>query len=369
MKSVINIKRSTAAAAAVLAALFAASGAQALGTKAGTSISNTAAVDFKVGNVAQPQVVSAPVAFIVDRKVDFKVSTVDTVGVQGAPGQTGVVTTFKVKNDSNAAEGFLLTPSNLASGSVFGNADNQDVAPNPPAVFVDSTTSGTPGTYDVGIDTATSILTLAADATATVFIVANVPAAATNGQFANVRLTAQATIDGTATPETNTTGGDTAGQDVVLADTGGDNSEFSDDQYAIKSAILAVSKTSKVISDPLNGVSANAKAIPGAVIEYAVTIVNSGGAGATNVSVADTLNAELALATGGYNGGAADVSITVGTTTTFCSVGSGGCTLAGQVLTVNPNPPVTGISVPNGVAPANTAVVKFRATIRATGNT
>jgi uncharacterized repeat protein (TIGR01451 family) len=205
---------------------------------------------------------------------------------------------------------------------------------------------------------------LAADATATVFIVGSVPAGATNGQFANVRLTAQARIDGTSTLEANTTGPDTAGQDVVLADAGNDNSEFADDQYAIVSATLAVTKTSKVISDPINGVSANAKAIPGAVVEYTITVVNSGGAPATNVAVVDTLNAELALATGGYNSGAADISITVGATTTFCSVGAGGCTLAGQLLTVNPTAPIT---VPNGVAPANTAVVKFQATIRAVG--
>jgi uncharacterized repeat protein (TIGR01451 family) len=363
MKSVINIKRSTAAAAAVLAALFAASGAQAVGTKAGTSVSNTAAVDYKVGTVQQTQVVSTPVSFIVDRRVDFTVSRVDGAPVTVAPGQANAATTFKVTNTSNAAEGFLLTAANLTTGQVFGNTDNQDIAPNPPNVFVDSTTSGTAGVYDLGIDTATTILSLAADASATVFIVGTVPAAATNGQFANVRLTAQARIDGTTTLETNTGGPDTAGEDVVIADPG-NNSESDDDEYAIVSATLAVTKTSKVISDPINGVSANAKAIPGAVVEYSITVVNSGGAPATNVAVADTLNAELALKTLGYNGGTSDVSITVGTTTTFCSVGSGGCTLAGQLLTVNPTAPIT---VPNGAAPANTATVKFQATIRALG--
>jgi uncharacterized repeat protein (TIGR01451 family) len=54
---------------------------------------------------------------------------------------------------------------------------------------------------------------------------------------------------------------------------------------------LTASKTSRIVSDPLNGVT-NPKMIPGAVVEYCVAVANAAGsATATNISVSDTLPA------------------------------------------------------------------------------
>jgi uncharacterized repeat protein (TIGR01451 family) len=370
MKSVINLKRGIALATIALAGVFAISGARAAGTAAGTSVSNTATVNYSVASIAQTAVVSPAATFVVDRKVNFTVSRVDGAPKTVTPGQTGVLgsfTTFAITNTGNDTEAFQLTAANLATGSViagagFGTPDNTDVGTL--RVFVDSNGSGT---FDAGDLEATVIPSVAADATRRAFIIWDVPTTATNAQIANVSLEARAATIASAgaTLETNTTTPDVAGTiDVVIADNGYNvpataNRESDTDQFSVVSAALTVTKASAVISDPFN--TSNPKAIPGAVLEFTVTVVNGGAAAATNVAVTDTLAAQFALKTGSYNAGAADVQITVGSgAPSFCSVGSGGCSLAGALLTVNPT---AGITVPNGVAPANTATVKFRVTI------
>lgn len=55
---------------------------------------------------------------------------------------------------------------------------------------------------------------------------------------------------------------------------------------------LNVSKTSTVVSDPVNGTT-NPKAIPGALIRYCVTVANSGTVAASTVIATDTLPADV----------------------------------------------------------------------------
>lgn len=55
---------------------------------------------------------------------------------------------------------------------------------------------------------------------------------------------------------------------------------------------LNVSKTSSVISDPVNGTT-NPKAIPGALVRYCVTVANAGTVSATTVIATDTLPADV----------------------------------------------------------------------------
>jgi uncharacterized repeat protein (TIGR01451 family) len=55
---------------------------------------------------------------------------------------------------------------------------------------------------------------------------------------------------------------------------------------------LTASKTSRIISDPFNGIT-NPKMIPGAVVEYCVAVANgAGSATATSVAISDTLPAQ-----------------------------------------------------------------------------
>jgi uncharacterized repeat protein (TIGR01451 family) len=130
----------------------------------------------------------------------------------------------------------------------------------------------------------------------------------------------------------------------------------------VQSAALTIMKTSAVISDPFNGTT-NQVAIPGAVMEYIVSIANTGTVAAGSVRLSDTLDANLTFATGQYNAGASDVQIQVDLNpATFCVAEAGadangdGCNRAGQTLNVNPTATIT-------VGPGETATVRFRATI------
>jgi len=358
MTSIMKRLRTASGIAVLLSLLAGVQVAHATGTTAGTSVSNTATVNYNVGGVAQAAVTSAPTSFVVDNKIDLTVTEVGGAATTVVPGQTAAVLAYLVSNTGNSPEGYQLSASNLGGTVLFTRTDNADFAGY--SVFVDSNANGV---YNAGVDAAANIDSLAKDASVAVFVVVNIPNGATNAQVVNVRLQARAAVPGTAgaTLETQTAGAETVGVDIVFADAGRDATETADDQYFVASAALAISKTSSVISDPFNGAT-NPKAIPGATVEYVVTIANTGAATAGGISVSDTLNANLAFVQGAY-AGATDVQIQVGASpATFCVAESGadsnadGCSRAGQTLTVNPTSAIS-------VAAGQSATVRFRATI------
>lgn len=65
---------------------------------------------------------------------------------------------------------------------------------------------------------------------------------------------------------------------------------------------LLVSKTSRVVSDPVNGTT-NPKAIPGATMRYCLLVTNGGSATATGVSVSDPLPAATTVIPGSLRSG------------------------------------------------------------------
>jgi uncharacterized repeat protein (TIGR01451 family) len=376
MISVIRQMKTVLGAAVLLSSLAYMQVASAIGTDAGVTVSNRATVNYTVGTVAQAPIESSPTGnsnpgvgngasttFVVDNRINLNVTELSGNATVVSPGQPNVVTAFTVTNTGNATQGYQLSASNLVGGAVFGNTDNTDVSNL--RVFVDNPgAGGTAGVYDAAFDSATSVNTLAEDGSAVVFIVSDVPVAATNGQFSNVRLQARTAVAGTngATLETETAGADTAGVDIVFGDAGRDALQTADDQYSVQSAALTITKTSTLISDPFNGTT-NPKSIPGAVVEYVVSIANTGTVSAGSIQLSDTLDGSLAFAAGQYNGGLADVQIQVGAApATFCVAESGadsngdGCNRAGQTLNVNPTASIT-------VLAAQTATVRFRATI------
>jgi uncharacterized repeat protein (TIGR01451 family) len=282
--------------------------ALAVGTASGTTISNQATVDYSVAGVNQTQITSAAATFVVDSRIDLSVSEVSTNATQTNPGQNNVLTSFRVSNTGNSTQGYQLSVTNEASGAtLFGQTDNQEV--NNLRIAVDANGNGT---YDAGTDTATNINSLITDAdgeSVVVFVLADIPVAATNNQYANVRLQAIAAVPGTngATPATQTAGADNpAVVDIVFADTARDATESAADQYWIRSAALTITKTAAVISDPFNGTGTARKAIPGAVIEYTIVVTNNSTTTAADaVTVTDAIPANTAFVPGSItlNGG------------------------------------------------------------------
>jgi uncharacterized repeat protein (TIGR01451 family) len=284
----------TASSLAVVA--LAATPAFAEGTAAGTTVTNNVSLSYKVGGVDQNPV-TASNSFTVDRKVNLTVAEVGNTTTNVSPGQQSAVTTFDVTNASNAPLDFALAVSQLSGGTAkHGGTDNF----NGTDIKIFRDTSGN-GSFDAGTDLEVAYLDqVAADDTQRVFVVLNVPLGRATGDVAGVRLTAtaaEATAAGSqGATVTQTTGANTAGVDTVFADagtTGGNTAyngiHFDEDDYTILAASLTATKTSRVISDPVNGTT-NPKMIPGSVVEYCIAVANaSGSATASNVNVTDNL--------------------------------------------------------------------------------
>jgi len=288
--------RLLATASTLAAAAFAATPAFAEGTAAGTTITNSVSLSYKVGNVDQNNV-TASNTFMVDRKVVLTVAEVGNVTTSVSPGQLSAVTTFDVTNGSNAPLDFALAASQLTGGTAkHGGTDNFNVSNV--KLYRDANANGS---YDAGTDVEITYLDqVTADEIRRVFVVADVPLGRSTGDVAGVRLTATA-AEATAAATlgaivTQTAGANTAGVDTVFADTGAtggnvayDGIHFDEDDYTVLAASLTATKTSRVISDPVNGTT-NPKMIPGAVVEYCIAVANgASSATATNVNVSDTL--------------------------------------------------------------------------------
>jgi len=282
-----------AASLLVLAAL-AATPAYAAGTTAGSTITNTVQVNFQVGGVAQP-VVSASDTFTVDRKINLTVAEVGSTTTQVSPGQLAAVTTFTVTNLSNATLDFALAAAQQTGGAgAHSNTDNFDVSNV--KIYIDTDSSGT---FNAGDTQVTYLDELAADASKTVFVVADIPLGRATNDVAAVTLTATGREGGAAgsmgAALVQTTTANTASMDTVFADGAGatdgsrDAAFSAKDDYTILAAALSATKTSRVISDPFNNTT-NPKMIPGAVVEYCIAVSNAAGsATATSVALTDVL--------------------------------------------------------------------------------
>jgi len=329
------------------------------GTPSGDTITNTATVNYTVALVPQTPI-TANTSFTVDTIVRFTLSGGALVNV--APGQINRVQMFTLQNTSNATSLFTLTPSNLGGDGFDMNAPGTPA----PGVNVYADTSGD-GAYTPGTDLqVTANVSLAATGSAIYFVVGDTPIGATDTQDALVQLAVEARNPADALPWVPDLGPDVQGgvggtpQIVVSNGTANGSGTFH-----IESATLAITKSSSVISDPVNLTGAARKAIPGAVMQYQILLANTGSTSATLQNVTDQLPppATILFRQGDFTG-ATDIEIQVGAgTPTYCVAQDGpdipadGCFRTGNVLTVQA-PAIT------SVAPASQVAVRFRMTIQ-----
>ena len=282
------------ASSAVPLTLLGAMPAFAAGTTQGTSVLNNVSVDYQVNGVSQTQRTASD-TFVVDRKIVFTLDEKAPIGTTSVtPGQTVQRTTFILSNTSNDTLDFTVTPSQIVGGTAaHGGTDAFNVTNL--LVCLDANADNI---CDAAPAATLTIDNLLADANTTILVLGDIPLSATNGQVAGVTLSAAAlNSNGTAiVAATDATVNGAATVETIFADTvksgnGGasaarDGIDVATDDYTVASALLSVFKTSQVISD---GVSAsNFKSVPGAVVEYCISVANAaGGATATNVTISD----------------------------------------------------------------------------------
>lgn len=368
-----------------------ASPAYAQNTNADTLIRNDVTVNYQVGTVAQPPV-TAFNEFRVDRKILFSVSEKTPFATTSVTsGQQDQVTAFTLVNSTNGTLDFLLAATNAPdTADVDGAGTTRTVDTTPTATsnvtnfeyLLDLDGSGTQN----GGETWVSSLTLndvLKGATVHVLVRGDIPVAA-NGAVAVVQLAATArNADGSPITAVGDAVANTADITIgtfqtIFADdlvptqgnTGRDGVSWAWDDYTVSAPNLAVAKTSSIISD---GVSTNNwKAIPGAVVEYCISVVNSGGATASSVVLSDHIPPNTTFVPGSIRLNATVASpgpsqtCSGGTTATdasdaptdygrFGSVTIGATTANGVEATLNQ---ATGIASSGG-----TSALIFRATI------
>jgi uncharacterized repeat protein (TIGR01451 family) len=295
-------------ASSVFVALLAGSApAYAVNTDANTLITNTATVAYNVGGVPQTAPTPAVNEFRVDRKVLFSVTERVTTGTTSVTsGQQDAVVAFTIVNSSNDTLDFVLAASNKANGTTVGGGrgtDNIDTANFEYAIDADNS-----GTLN-GAEAFSSSLTLndiLKDTTVSVLVRSDIPLAV-NGSVAVTQLQATAlNSNGSAITAVNDTNANTAdittgtfqtifAEDLtpLLGNASRNGISWAYDDYTVSAANLNVVKTSRVVSDNVS--VTNPKAIPGAVIEYCISVTNTGSATATNIAVSDIIPANMSF--------------------------------------------------------------------------
>lgn len=265
-----------------------------------TPVTNSATVDYDVAGTGFSES-SNDETFVVDRKVNFLVEEVDGLPTPTTLGATGPANyvEYRVTNLTNGTMDFdlsVLTPQS--------SADDFDMT----IVSVEADDGNDPFTGGSYIDD------LAEDASVLVRIYATTPSSGpTDGQISELTLLATAADAGTPLVEqaTWTQGSvDNVFANASGADTNGNATESADDTFELGAPVITVTKAATVFSDPFS--SGTPKAIPGAVMQYVITIDNTGSDTASAVSVGDTLVSTIELEdTGGS--GYSDITVDDGT--------------------------------------------------------
>ncbi len=322
--------------------------ALAVGTNATTPVVNSVTLDYQVNGFAQAQVVT-DATFVVDRALRVVVATQNADVVPATPGQllTGGVPAlvFDVTNTSNAAVDLLLGVVDRNDAPVTGFAGNATPQFDPTTVGLFLDNGATPGQVD-GTNTPVTVQgnhwilpNVAEDAVIRVLVSVTVPNAAANGTQATYSLVAAVANAGAGTLIAGDSNGrnapgaagatsvadDTAVVQNVFADTATSNAEdfvydfvadaagvvqdvvsngqHSDSSaFVIDAAELYIAKVAEVIWDPINlnkysAANSNAttgnnpKAIPGAVVMYAIGVRNDvGSLAVTSVNISDNVD-------------------------------------------------------------------------------
>ncbi len=279
--------------------------AHAVGTAAGTTITNNATANYSVAGVAATAATST-VSIRVDELISVRVTAPVAATAVNTP-DTNRVLAFTVSNVGNGTELFTLTPNLAVGGDQFN--------PTPGTagqLFLDINNNGV---LDVGTDTLIAgPITINADQSVRVLLVSNIPAALVNGNQGVVTLTAASATAGAAgaapgTILTNlgtpTVGGGTIdavvgvgpGGMVPVPDSGSDDS--ANGTYVVAAVTVTIVKEVLSVTNPFGVVSGPCNVgappagcsvfVPGTIVQYQVTVTVSGTGTAQAVTITDNI--------------------------------------------------------------------------------
>lgn len=255
--------------------------AQAAGTRAGSTISNTASASYDTGGGTQT-VDSNQVDLLVDELLDVTVDSSDPADVPTTPGATTQRLTYSITNNGNGVESFGLTTVANGGGDDYDPTVTQIYIDNGDGVFDANTdTLYTPGANDPTLDP---------DESVTIFVLSTTPAGVADGDRGTVSLVAAAKT-GTGAPGTSFAGQGEGGGDAVVGSTGADGQDQG--AFVVSAATVSLVK-SAVIVDPFGG----SEPVPGATITYTIVATVAGSGSVGGLAVTDNIPADTSYVAG-----------------------------------------------------------------------
>ena len=361
--------------------VFTAGNAHAQLTPAGTNVQNTFTLTYDVGGVTQPVIDTSdpgdpngPTEFTVDRLIDL------TVASQGdntvAPGATDEELVFSVTNDGNDTQAYALAVVE-EGGDDFDTNDPAGATPvlvyyidDGDGVYEPGAGDGAAVTYD-----AANPPELGPDDVLWVVVTQDIPVSTPDSQEAEVTLVAD-TLEPAASPNAGdavTADSDgntlTGAAENVLADGSGTSNENANEgdhsatgTYIVAAADVDATKAVTIHSEDgagctvIPGSPTGGYSIPGACVEYVITVENTGSSAATDIVINDVLADELDFAGAVFGGDFTGGSFA----SPALPAANQDCT--GGACVIN----LTGASLPAPVAPAvsTTGTVTIRAYVK-----
>jgi len=246
--------------------------AWALGTTAGTDITNAATADYFIG-VTPLTATSNTTTTTVDELMNVTVVGQDAGSqVTVGPGDTNQVLTYQITNTGNGTDNYSLT----ASNQVGDDFDATSIA-----IYLDDG-DGVFNAADILLDGSNDPV-MNADDVITVFVVADIPAGLFDGNIANINLTVGSNT-AIGAPGTAVVGGGDGGTDAVVGASGGADSAT--ESYVVSNVVVSLLKSVSIL-DPFGG----SDPAPGATITYSIDVTVTGGGTASAVVISDPIPA------------------------------------------------------------------------------
>ncbi len=269
---------------------FSAMQSHAAGTQAGVVISNQATVTYTAGagNISAS---SQIVTITVQELINATVISQDAANVSVSSPQTDAFLKFQITNTGNGNEAFLISQSDLTGNDEFDVGASTIYLDDGDGVFE-------PGTDDILYNTPS----ISPDASIVIWAASNIPSGQADGNRAEVQVSALSKTFSDA-GLTNPNAGD------FVSGTGDSNTDAvygtgaanADDTgiFIISAITVTVNKEVTGVSDNLGG--SGTQPIPGADVEYTLTVKVIGSGTANTVVVSDPLPIQLKLK-GGTSG-------------------------------------------------------------------
>jgi len=272
--------------ASMILLAFTATQSYAAGTQAGVVIQNQATVTYNAG-AGTISASSQVVDITVQELINVTVVSQDAAKVSISSPQSDAYLKFQITNTGNGNEDFVISQSNL-SGS-----DNFDVTYS--AIYIDDGDGVfEPGADDIVYNTPS----IAPDASIVIWVVSDIPGSQADGNEAEVQVSALSKTFSDAGQANPSAGDFVAGGDSGTAAVYGTAAANADDNaiFIISAITVTINKEVSAVRDNLGG--SGTQPVPGADVDYTLTVTVVGTGVANTVVVSDPLPSELALKNG-----------------------------------------------------------------------